>query len=319
MLLKSKKTQNVVRRKSRLVPRLLVSLLVLLILSILSVFLVRFFNSSTKNKTSQEYIYRKWGENNYKAVYDACSEKLEKQPYNNLALTFKGYAGFYLSVSQTDSSKAREYLDDSIFNLRVALQTARKSLIPQLKYMLGKCYFYKNSLSSYYYYADLAVQYLEEARMLGYKSDDIYEYLGLSYAALGKTSESIAAFTEALLVRESDSLLLSIAEQYKKAGQMSAAKQYLFRVIKQDDDESLVLRSRLLLAQIYTEENDFESAKKEFQTILEKNANSADSYYGLGVIYEKQGDLVKARSEWRKTLRIQINHPDALKKISEYK
>ncbi len=319
MLLKTKKTGEIVRRKSRFLPRLFISLGILIVLAVLSVFIIRFFNSPEKNKVSSAYIYKKWAENDYSTVYEICSEKLKTQPYNNLALTFKGYSGFYLAVSQVDASVAREYLDDSIFNLRIALQNARKSLVPQLKYMLGKCYFYKNSISSYYYYSDLVVQYLEDAKASGYKSDDIYEYLGLSYAALGKTSESISSFTEALLVRESDSLLLSIAEQYKKAGQFTAAKQYLFRVVTQDDDENLVLRSHLLLGQIYTEENDFASAIKEFQTILEKNANSADAYYGLGVIYEKQGDLVKARAEWRKALRAQINHPEALKKISDYK
>ena len=70
---------------------------------------------------------------------------------------------------------------------------------------------------------------------------------------------------------------------------------------------------------IYLEREDFDAAEKEFNLILEKNENSADAYYGLGVIYESQGDVVKARSEWRKALRIQNNHPLALKKMADYK
>lgn len=278
-----------------------------------------FVKFSEKNKKSVKYIYNEWNSRDYQAVYDACNALLAKQPYNNTALTFKGYSAFYLAVSQTDFSIARDYLDNAIFNIRVSLQTAKKNLKPQLNYMLGKAYFYKNTLSSYYYYADLAVHYLLKAQKAGYASDDIYEYLGLSYASLGMTAESISAFTEALLVRESDSLLLSIADQYHKAGQNASAKQYLYRVVQQDANESLVLKSRLLLGQIYLEENDLPSAKKEFETILEKEVNSADAYYGLGVIYEKQGDLVKARAEWRKALRVQVNHPGALQKISDYK
>ena len=216
MFHKVKKNGDVVKRKSKAVPRLLISLAILLFVSVLSFFTIRFFNSPERNKTSKAYIYKKWAENDYKAVYDACTEKLKIHPYNNLALTFKGYSGFYLSVSQIDSSLAREYLDDSIFNLRVALQTARKSLVPQLSYMLGKCYFYKNSLSSYYYYSDLAIRYLEEARTLGYKSDDIYEYLGLCYASLGKTSESIASFTEALLVRNRTACCFQLRSSIRK-------------------------------------------------------------------------------------------------------
>ena len=131
--------------------------------------------------------------------------------------------------------------------------------------------------------------------------------------------ESISAFTEALLVRESDILLLSIAEQYHNVGQDVAAEQYLFRISQDCKDEQVILRSHLLMGNIYLERGKFEDAEKEFNFILEKNENSADAYYGLGVIYENQGDLVKARSEWRKALRIQNNHPLALKKMSEIK
>lgn len=310
---------GVVKRKSKFLLYFVILAVVLSFLFISAFALIRYFNSSEHNKFSVSYIYQKWAEHDYKTVYETCEQLLQKQPYNNAALTFKGYAGFYLAVSQTDSADARDYLDAAIFDMRTALQSAKKSLIPQLDYMLGKTYFYKNTLSSYYYYSDLVINYLSQAKELGYRADDIHEYLGLSYASLGMTSESISSFTEALLVRESGSLLLSIAEQYRKAGQNSAAKQYLYRVIKEDDDENLVVKGRILLGQILTEEGDLEAAQNEFQTILEKNINSADAYYGLGVIYEKQGDLIKARAEWRKALRAQINHPEALKKISDYK
>ena len=151
----------------------------------------------------------------------------------------------------------------------------------------------------------------------GYKADDIAEYLGLSYASLGMTMESIAAFTEALLVRESDSLLLAIAEQYYKANELNAAEQYLFRIIKNSDNEDIVLKSENLLGTIYIDKEDYEGALKEFENVLKKNENSADAHYGIGVIYEKQGNIVKARSEWRKALKIQVNHPGALQKMSE--
>ena len=185
--------------------------------------------------------------------------------------------------------------------------------------MLGKAYFYKNSISSYHYFADAAVEHLTKAKECGYQADDIAEYLGLSYAQLGMTMESIAAFSEALLVRESDALLLSIAEQYSKAEQNAAAKQYLFQIIQRSNDDSLVNRSRTLLGNILLKEKNFDGAQKEFEVILQKNENSADAHYGMGLIYENQGDLVKARSEWRKTLRIQVNHSGALEKIQQYR
>ena len=169
------------------------------------------------------------------------------------------------------------------------------------------------------FYADLTIENLNKALQSGYQADDIYEYLGMSYAALGKTTESIAAFSEALLVRESDNLLVSIAEQYMKNGMYNSSKQYLFRVINSCENDLLVEKSRIMLANIYLEEENYVDAQKEFEEVLKKNENSDDGHYGIGVIYEKQGNLVLARSEWRNALKIRANHQSALKKLSETK
>ena len=50
-------------------------------------------------------------------------------------------------------------------------------------------------------------------------------------------------------------------------------------------------------------------------SILEKDPDYADAYYGLGLIYEKEGDSAKARAEWRNVLKIQVNHQGAIKKL----
>ena len=87
--------------------------------------------------------------------------------------------------------------------------------------------------------------------------------------------------------------------------------------IKNSDNEDIVIKSQNLLGTIYIEKEDYEAAQTEFDNVLKKNENSADAHYGIGVIYEKQGNIVKARAEWRKALKIQVNHPGALQKISE--
>ena len=176
--------------------------------------------------------------------------------------------------------------------------------------------FYKNTITTYYY-ADLAIKYLTLAKNNGYEADDIAEYLGLSYASLGQTYESISAFTEALLVRESDFLLLSIAEQYYKANETGAAQQYLFRIINNSSNDEIILKSRLLLGNIYIDIDELDNAKEQFDLVLQKDDNSADAHYGLGLIYEKQENLVSARAEWRKARKIQPNHAGAVKKLSE--
>ena len=319
MKLSFKNYRTIVKSKSRLVPFLLVFFIVAALLFTAAFFVQKIVKKNISSKPSITMLSEKWKEYDYQAVYDTSSILLEKKPFNNTILVYRGYAAFYLAVSATESQQAQQYIEESIHCLRLALSDAKKKTLGQIQYMLGKAYFYKNSISSYHYYADLAAYHLNEAKLLGYKADDIAEYLGLSYAQLNMTMESIAAFSEALLHRESDALLLSIAEQYEKAGQRAAAKQYLFQIIQRSTDDFLTIKSRALLGKILLDESDYEGAQKEFEAILQKNQNYADARFGLGLIYEAQGDLVKARAEWRKTLRIQVNHAEALEKIQQYK
>lgn len=310
-------TSSVVRKSGKVLPVLLISIFIIACLLVSVILITRKIKHSLENSATITALSEKWKEYDYENCYNISKQILESKPFNNTALTYHGYSSFYLAVSQIDTSLAQGYLDEAINSIRLALYSGRKSLKPQLEYMLGKAYFYKNTITSYYY-ADLAIKYLNLAREDNYEADDIPEYLGLSYATLNKPMESISAFTEALLIRESPSLLLSIAEQYYKVGQSNAAKQYLFRIKKDSSDDFLVLKSMNLLGTIYIDEKNYKDAKTEFESILEKNPNSADAYYGLGVIYEKQGDLVKARAEWRKALKMQINHAPSLAKIASY-
>ena len=285
------------------------------IASILLLLLIAFGVIKLKNRNGElNAIKSAWAEYDYQKVYELGKFYLQDNPYHNTALTYYSYACFFLSQAQTDTQQAQLYLDESINALRVALYEAPQSLVPQLQYMLGRAYFYKNTITTHYY-SDLAVKYLLLAKENGYEADDIPEYLGLSYAALGMTMESISAFTEALLVRESDALLLAIAEQYCKANEYKAAEQYLFRIVNNSQNDEIIMKSQILLGNIYIEQEKYDDAMKEFEEVLKKNANSADAHYGIGVIYEKRGDMVAARSEWRTTLKIQVNHEGALKKM----
>ena len=302
------------KKKSHLLRNILRLAAVVLVLSAVAFATLFGIRKYQQNRISIKTIKEAWGSYDYQKVYELCKVFLQDNTYNNTALTYYSYACFFLAQAQTDTQQAQSYLDECINNIRIALYEADQSLVPQLQYMLGKAYFYKNTITTHYY-ADLAVKYLILAKQSGYEADDIY--LGLSYASLGMTMESISAFTEALLVRESDSLLLAIAEQYYKAQELNAAEQYLFRIIKNSDNEDIILKSENLLGTIYIDKEDYDAALEEFENVLKKNENSADAHYGIGVIYEKQGNIVKARSEWRKALKIQVNHPGALQKMSE--
>ena len=321
--------RKVVKRKGRLLKRLLVAFLCALLLSLAGVFAYNVILHRMNSRPSLFTLRAKWNEFDYQEVYDISSSILYDKPFNQMALILHGYSSLYLALSENDSIKSQNYIDESITSMRQALLfgrgTADRGDLAQLCYMLGRAYYFKDYLSVYHYYADASIRYLTEAVRFGYKSDDTAELLGLNYAALGMTMESISSFSEAILSRESDILLLDIAEQYIKAGQPQTAEQYLNRISEDCKDERIVLRSRYLLGEIYIEQGLYDSAVERFQRIiddLDGAESSADAYYGLGLVYEKQGDVVKARSEWRKALRIQANHAGAigaLKRISDSK
>lgn len=303
-----------VKRKTKL-PRIAAVSALSVVFCLIVFFTVRSIVKNASRTPVSAELERLWRANDYQAVYELAGTVLAETPFQNRALTYRGYASFFLALSQTDPQQAQEYIDTAINSLRLSLMNAKKSLKPQLSYMLGKAYFHKNVLSAYHYYADSAVRYLTDALASGYTADDIYEYLGLSYADLGMTNESIAAFTEALSSNGSDTLLLAIARQYYKNGQSEAAKPYLYRIKNTSTDEVFVLTCAQLLGDIYISERNFEDAKAEFEAILKKDPNAADAYYGLGLVYEHEGDLIKARSYWRKALKAQVNHSGALEKM----
>lgn len=310
------KNNNYAKKHIHFLPVLIKVLVVAAVVTGIVLLGIHFIKKYEASRISIKDVKHAWSEYDYKKVYEHSKILLQDNAYNNTVLTYYGYACFFLSQAQTDTQQAQAYLDECINSLRIALYNSKKTLQPQLQYMLGRAYFYKNTITTHYY-ADLAVKYLLLAKENGYKADDIAEYLGLSYASLGMTMESISAFTEALLVRESDALLLSIAEQYNNAKEFSAAEQYLFRIINNSENEEIIIKAENLLGNIYIEKEDYDGAMREFEDVLKKNQNSADAHYGIGVIYEKQGNIVKARAQWRKALKSQANHQDALQKITD--
>ncbi len=304
-------------RKKKLIKNFIIITVFILVFFVIGILLRYYFLKRESNRSmSIEKLQEYWSLQQYEDVYDLSDKLIEQKPMFSAARMYHGYAAYYLAIEQTEISKALNYIDECINSLRIVLLNNKKKAESQINYILAKAYFQKNVFSSYNYYANLVIRYFETAQKNGFFAPDIPEFLGQAYSQLGMAEESIAAFTEALSIRESESLLKAIGEQYYLIGDYSNAKPYMVRIIQNSKDDVLVQESRNLLGKIYIDENNFTEAKKEFEQILQKNENYADAYYGLGIIYEKQGDMIKARSEWRKALRVQSTHSGAIQKLS---
>jgi tetratricopeptide (TPR) repeat protein len=204
-------------------------------------------------------------------------------------------------------------MDECIRSLRKALLLKESSADGRVYYVLGKAYSYKSDV-----YADLAIKYLEIARNLSYNAEDISEYLGLAYAAIGDYRGSVEAFSEALgyNVKTKDALLLSIARSYMALEEFDTARAYLLRCIEISPDVKSVLTARLLLAEIFREIGDHDGAESQYFSILNETGENAEVHYQLGELYSLKGDATRARSEWRLAYRTDPAHAKARARLN---
>ncbi len=227
------------------------------------------------------------------------------------ALALHGFAAYYLFAEQTDVSTGAEYLTAAVVHLRRARYLINEKDIPKLAYILGKAYYQQG-----YYYADLAVKYLDEAYAGGITASDLAEFRGMAASLLGDTDKALEAFTQALALNPSDLILYVVAENYKKKGDIQNAQLYLFETIKKTNDAVLEVRCRNQLGLLFLEDNKSAEALEQFNAVLEKDINSADAHYGIGLVYEKQGDMIKARYEWRQAIRLNPIHAETRAKLN---
>ncbi len=280
---------------------------IVIVISVVSFLAIRKSGSSMPSVST---LYSDWNAHAYEKVYRDSSLILSKRPLDGEVLALNGFSAYYSYAEQTDPSAAQNYLDVSIVSLRNAWYRVSDSEKPQIAYVLGKAYYQRG-----YYYADLSMKYLDYAYKSGFRNDDLAEFRGLSASLIGDYQKSIESFTEALSVKPSDLLLFTLAKTWLKVNDTEKAKLYLYQASQKTGDELLQLKCHYELGQILLSENKLAEAQSEFNSILEKDPNSADAHYGLGVLYETQGDLVRARAEWRKAVKIDPVHAGARAKL----
>ena len=242
-----------------------------------------------------------WEKKQYAQIIEYGSTVLEKNPMERNTLIFTGYSYFYQGISILDMEERNSCMEKAVVLLRRALLTEGKENA-DVMYVLGKAYYHLG-----YYYCDLAVKYLTAALDSGCDSKDIYEYLGLAYSKLDMTDHAVENFEKSLDVNPSDILILTLAQEYIKAGNFEKAGYYLEKA-GSGDNAVLKEKSYILRGQRHLGLKEFDKALENFSKVLELNPGSADAYYYIGEVYEAQGELQKARAQWRKAYNLNPDH-----------
>jgi tetratricopeptide (TPR) repeat protein len=255
------------------------------------------------NNITRELI-RVWNEGDYQQVYETSKNALLEKPVDYFLLTMNGFAAYQMGISQINNQNTIFYIDESIKSLRKALLLKNALKDARVYYVLGKAYSSKGGE-----YSDMAVKYLEMARELLYEANDIPEYLGLAYAASGDYRASVEAFSQALgSQKQTDNLLLSIARSYMAMEEYNMAAGYLLRCVETSPDSKSINVARLMLAQIYINSGDFDSAETNYLNILSDSGENAEVRYQLGEMFLLKGDTTRARAEWRIAYRQDPTH-----------
>jgi len=247
---------------------------------------------------------------NYNVAIHQGLPYMEKRPYNARLLRYIGEAYYYISTSLTEGEK-EESLDRAITYLRKGIVLSHADeVLTKTYYVLGMSYFSKGQK-----YYELAAKYMLKSLDGGFADPQIYELLGYSYYKIGAFADAENYLKKAVARQPKDIARLYLAQTYKDRGKYESARKELSYLIQNSADDAIVDESYAVLVWIDFQEERFDQARKNIEKILERNEDSAFAHFWLGNIYEKEGDLISARKEWRRTLRINPKHIGAIEKL----
>lgn len=254
-----------------------------------------------------------WETADYAALSAACDATLSDAPLDPYFLALKGMASFYLAVAKPDTDDRAALIEATVVSLRKALVDDECPLRPQVRYVLGKAYFFKGPD----YYDETLVE-LGACIEAGYSPDDIWEYLALSAQGSGQTRRSLSYFNEALShFPGAPELTLAAARAFADSSEFGRAEALALSAGEATDDEYLDELSDFLLADVYRATKRFDEARARYAAIRERNPESADAWYYDGLVLADIGDAIGARAAWRKAISIDPMHAPARQKLAE--
>jgi tetratricopeptide (TPR) repeat protein len=247
---------------------------------------------------------------NYNVVIREGAPYTLKRPYNARLMRYLGEAHYQIS-SGLSGKERDESIDEAIRYLRRGIVLSRYGeFLARSYYVLGMSYFKKGA-----YYHELAAEYLRKSLDAGYRDDAVYEVLGYCYYKLGVYDQAIVYLSKANEKNPKDIVRLYLAYSYNSKGDAKAALEELDAIAGSTRDDAILEEALLLKAGISTRNGDLAASRESLRKVFELNQNSADAHFWLGNVFEKEGDIISARKEWRTALKIDPKHIGAIEKL----
>ena len=274
-------------------------------------------SGKTEKAVVKRAILSDWQKRDWAKVFADCTTSLETKSLDPFYLAFAGLSAYYKASELPDGEEKAGLVDRSIGYLRktlVVTESGRAGRVPraEMEYVLAKAYYAKGA--SYY---DSVAKWMEASLSDGYLGDDSREYLAVAYAGLGNSAKAVENFELALKRHRTDLLLIAAGKAYIDEGKSDRAEALLLEALSRSRDVLAREKCRFTLAQIYELRGETAKAQDQIELVIGENPESADAHYRLGLIYQKLGDAVRARAEWRRAVSIDPMHVAARQKLAE--
>lgn len=256
---------------------------------------------------------------------DLVENDLSNVPaYQQLAETYYNKA-----VKLDEQNKGAEFFKQAIEFYQKGIVLDKENTIKGVNYYhLGMSYFKISkylSKKNYYNEAKLA---FDKAIEKGFKSPDIYiylghiafkEYLGSVPLKEEKIDEAIENYNKAKDLNKKDvAAWFNLGWAYKRKGMSGKSLSAFQQASKIENlDKNLKNKIYLILANIYEEQKLLEHAKAEYEAILKLNRNSEIAHYRLGKIYRTQGNTDMALQEFKRALKINSANKEVQLELAE--
>lgn len=251
-----------------------------------------------------------FSEKKYDLVMDVTSEILTKDPFDKKALIYDGFANYYHAIQLNSFEEQLTYLDRAALSLRKVRVLDENRLTGKIDYFLGRIYYMKGT-----FYLDESIVYFRSSLDLGYKDhkNETYYFLGMAFSRIGMFDESLNWLKKVEGDSDVSNLLIAITYYHQK--NYPLAMESLDMIRSQTKDDKVKLSCDFWKAKTYLEQNRYEEAIRLYNEILEE-VDSADAHYNLGLVYKKMNNIIQARAEWRKAIKLQPTHMGALMELN---
>jgi tetratricopeptide (TPR) repeat protein len=161
-----------------------------------------------------------------------------------------------------------------------------------------------------------AITYLEKAlqHMPGYP--EALVLLGSSYKKTGNPQKALQYYTEALTNDPAQpEAYFNMGNIYAEAGKYAEAEKLYLQAIAVDP---YAARAYNNLGNIYFSRNELQTAREYYNKASTLEPNYTSPLYHAGLVEYKLGNSAQAESLWRTVLKIEPEHPGALRALQTF-